>query len=82
MNIIIHFFFKWMVCIYNLFVVVPAVSRKRFGSADYNTINTIYLSFCTQSDDPNLFWGTAGIYIIIMGFKIGLEKKIIRPNFP
>ena len=37
---------------------IPAVPRKRFGSADCNTIYTINLSiFCTQIADPNPFQG-------------------------
>ena len=34
---------------------VPAVPRKRFGSADCDTIYYIHLSLCTQPAVPNLF---------------------------
>ena len=36
------------------------VPRKWFGSADCNTIYTIYPSLCTQSADLNLFRRKAG----------------------
>ena len=34
------------------------MGRKWLGSADCDTIYTIYLSFCTQTADLNLFRGT------------------------
>ena len=37
---------------------VPAVSRKRFGSANCHPIYTIHLSLCTQTADLNPFRGT------------------------
>ena len=37
--------------------LLPAVPQKRFGSADCDTIYTIYVSLCTQTADPNPFRG-------------------------
>ena len=34
---------------------IPAVPRKWFVPTDYDTIYTMYLSFCTQTADPNHF---------------------------
>ena len=31
--------------------IILAVPRKGFGSADFDTVYTIYLSLCTQSAD-------------------------------
>ena len=54
--------------IYNLLIylwligfcsIIPAVTRKGFGSADCDTIYTLYQSLCTQSANPNPFGGTA-----------------------
>ena len=41
---------------------VPAVPRKGSGSADCDTIYTIYPSLCTQSANPNPFRGTHCMY--------------------
>ena len=37
------------------YILAPAVPRKVFGSADCDTIYTNYISFCTQTADPNPF---------------------------
>ena len=49
---------------------IPTVPRKWFGSADCDTIYIIYKSFCTQTADPNHFWGTHCMYLLsILYFK-------------
>ena len=48
---------------------IQCVPRKRFGSAVWDTIYTIYLSH-TQPADPNPFLGTHGMYVYMCQFCI------------
>ena len=42
----------------SLNTAIPAVPRKGLGSADCDSIYTIYISLCTQTADPIPFRGT------------------------
>ena len=51
------FFNNYLYLLHYLYNYISAVSRKWFGSADCDSICTIYLSLCTHTADPNPIWG-------------------------
>ena len=57
--------------------LLPAVPQKRFGSADCDTIYTIYVSLWTQTADPNPFRGTHCIFCF---FSFILSYSFYRKN--
>ena len=62
---------------------VPAAHSKRFESADFKTIYTVYLSLCIQTADPNPIQGShciCTILILLIGYctqHLYLAKKYI-----
>ena len=55
--------------------LITAVPPKRFGSADCDTIYTIYLSLCTKSEEPNPFLGTVSILLINLIYIVCIINK-------